>query len=119
MSDLTTQGATDVATALLSALYTSGATRLGVGDSATAFSVGQTALQGTNTKYNAVTSATRTGAILTYETTYGASEANFTWREMCVDRTTSMLVRKVLTNAITKPSGEEWTLQVNVEFTPG
>ena len=119
MSDLTTQGATDAATALLSSLYTSGTARIGVGDSATAFLPAQTSLLGLNTDYNAVTTASRSGSVLTYETTFTSLEANFTWREICVDRTTAMLVRKVLPNAITKPSGEDWTLQINIDFTPG
>lgn len=118
MSDLTTQGATDAAAGLLT-LYTSGTARVGVGDGSTAFNIAQTALTGTNTQYNAVTSASRVSARLTYEAVFTAGQANFTWREIAVDRTTSLMVRKVLSNPLTKASGEEWTVQVNIDFTPG
>lgn len=118
MSDLTTQGATDAAAGLLT-LYTSGTARIGVGNGSTAFAISQTALTGGSTQYNAVTSASRVNARLTYETVFASAEANFTWNEIAVDRTTSMMVRKVLTNPLTKVLGEEWTVQVNIDFTPG
>ena len=120
MSDLTTQGATDAAEGLMS-LYTSGTARIGLGDSATLFLPAQTGLQGVNTAYKAVTSITRAANRITAVTTFLSGDANgFQVRELCIDRTTSMMVRNVPSVSIgAKSVGEEWTFTIHVDFTPG
>jgi hypothetical protein len=120
MSDLTTQGATDAAEGLM-ALYPTGTARIGIGDSAAAFASSQTGLQGTNTAYKATSSVTRSSNRITAVATFLASEGNgFTVRELCVDRTTRMLVRNVPSVALSaKTSAEEWTFTIHIDFTAG
>lgn len=120
MSDLTTQGAEDAAQGLLT-LYGTGTSRIGIGDSATLFQIAQTSLQGGNTAYKVTSAATRSTNRLTFTATFLNAEGNgFIVREICVDRTTRMMVRNVLAAPISaKTSAEEWTLIIDVDFTPG
>ena len=120
MSDLTTQGAVDAAEGLMS-LYTSGTTRIGIGDSAALFAIAQTGLQGSNTAYKGVDSITRSGNRIIAISIFGTTEGNgFAVREVCVDRTTRMLVRNVPAVSIpAKTVAEEWTFTINIDFTPG
>lgn len=120
MSDLTDQGAEDAAQGLLT-LYGSGTSRIGLGDSATLFQTSDTGLYGANTAYKATSSATRTANRITFTSTFLNAEGNgFTIREVCVDRTTRLLVRNVLLTPIgEKTSAEEWTFVIDVDFTPG
>lgn len=94
---------------------------LGVGDSSTAAAVGQTDLQAASNKlrkamtggYPAVASPK-----VTFQSTFGSSEANFTWNEVGTFNAASagiMLNRKVQALG-TKSSGATWTLTEDITF---
>lgn len=123
MSDLTTLACTDIVTGLNASLYTSLTSRIGIGDSNTAFVPAQTALQGVNTAYKLCSAVTQAANRLTFDATFLTSEGNgFAIREVCVDRNsgTRMLVRNVPSVSIpAKTSAEEWTFTIHVDFTPG
>lgn len=74
---------------------------LAVGDSTTAFAVGQTDLQATTNKIRKAMDATyptRSANQLTFKATYGTSEANFAWNEWGIFNASTggvMLNRKV------------------------
>lgn len=93
---------------------------LGVGDSTTAFSVGQTNLQAATNKLRKAMMAsfpTRAGAVLTFKSSFGPSEANFAWNEWGIFNAASsgtMLSRKVESPSLgTKASGT-WELTVTL-----
>lgn len=125
---LTTAGLTRV-TALLIGTNTNtlDATRvrLGVGDTSTAAAVGDTSL-GTN-QYFRVMDATYPSAsagVLTFQGTYGTSDANFAWQCWGLDVGTATvtssasvatLVNRKVTSFGTKASGT-WVLTVTVTF---
>lgn len=90
---------------------------LGVGDSNTAFAVGQTDLQAASNKLRKqLTSSSASAADMTFVATFGSSDANFAWAEFGVFNASSsgtMLCRKVASHG-TKASGDSWTLTVVV-----
>lgn len=94
---------------------------LGVGDSNTAAAVGQTDLQaasnklrkGMNGSYPAIASP-----VITFQSTFGSSEANFTWAEVGTFNAAAagtMFNRKVQALG-TKSSGATWTLTEDITF---
>lgn len=89
---------------------------LGVGDSSTAFAAAQTDLQASTNKLRKAMDATfptQSTNILTYQASFGSSEANFAWNEWGVFNASSagtMLNRKVESLG-TKSTGT-WTLTV-------
>jgi hypothetical protein len=91
---------------------------LGVGDSSTAFVASQTDLQAASNKLRKAMDATyptQSTNILTFQATYGSSEANFAWNEWGVFNASSsgtMLNRKVESLG-TKSTGS-WTLTVSL-----
>lgn len=93
---------------------------LGVGDSTTAFSVGQTALQAATNKLRKAMMAsfpTRAGAVLTFKSSFGPSEANFVWNEWGVFNAPSsgtMLSRKVESPSLGTKSSGTWELTVTL-----
>ncbi|HKZ20294.1 MAG TPA: hypothetical protein VJQ57_09305 [Acidimicrobiia bacterium] len=97
--------------------------RIGVGDSNTAASAGQTDLQASsNKRFNLVTSGpTVSSQSITLATSFSSSEANWAWEEWCVDFGTAssgtvtapMLNRKVQSMG-TKASGSTWTASVTL-----
>lgn len=94
---------------------------LGVGDSSTAHSPSQTDLQGTNKLRKAVDSGSpsRSGNVITWQATFGTSEANFAWNEAGVFNAASggqMLCRKVQALG-TKTSGTVWVLTYQLTLT--
>lgn len=119
MSDLTTAGATRIATELHSGSFGSGA-YIGVGNGTTLFSIAQTDLQGASKERVQVTSSTVNTNTISFTATFGTSQGNFAWNEVGVFNGASgsdtMLVRKV-TSIITKTSSMSITLTVNVQFT--
>lgn len=93
---------------------------LGVGDSSTAFAVGQTDLQAaTNKARELVDSAPgRSGGVLTFIATFETGDANFAWNEFGIFNAAAagtMLARKVQSLG-TKASGD-WTLTVTETMT--
>ena len=98
--------------------FNSSNARIGVGDGTTAFSSSQTDLQGTNKYRKGMDSGypTRSGSTMTFQSTFGSSEANFTWNEWGVFNASSggtMMNRKVESLG-TKASGSTWILRVQI-----
>ena len=95
---------------------------LGVGDSSTAASAGQTGLQAsTNKLYKAMETSypTISSQTTTWRSVFGSSEANFAWNEFTVASGNSdaadNLNRKVSAEG-TKASGQVWTLDLAVTW---
>lgn len=72
-------------------------TTIGVGNGTTAFSVADTALAGASTLYKPVDAGfpTRSGSTLTFQATFGVSEALFNWSEYAIKVGSTMFSRKV------------------------
>ena len=119
MSDLTTAGATRLATELNSGSFGSGA-YIGVGNGTTLFNIAQTDLQGASKERVQVTSSTVSTNTLILTATFGTSQGNFAWNEIGVFNGSgvgaTMLVRKVA-SIFTKTSSMTITVTVNVQFT--
>ena len=94
---------------------------LGVGDSNTAFAVGQTDLQAATNKVRfAATSLAESSGVVTVAGTAGTSVGNFEWIEWGWFNASSggtMLGRKVESPSLgTKTSAQVWTLTGTVTF---
>jgi len=93
---------------------------LGVGDGTTAFSASQTDLQGTNKVRKPMNSGypTRSGNTVTFQATFGATEANFTWNEWGVFNaaTGGVMLNRKLENFGTKASGTVWQFTVQLTW---
>lgn len=91
-----------------------------VGDSATAASVGQTDLQGSN-KYRQVFDAVPTVSTNTLQAvaTVGTSNANFHWQEAGLANASSgaTLINRFVQDFGTKTSSDQWILTVVVTIT--
>jgi len=101
--------------------YNNSNAHIGVGDGTTAFSSSQTDLQGANKYRKGMDSGypTRSGSSMLFQSTFGASEANFTWNEWGVFNASSggtMMNRKVESLG-TKASGSTWILRVQITLT--
>jgi len=97
--------------------YNNANTQIGVGDSSTAANSTQTDLQAaTNKTYKGMEAGypTSTAQKATFKSSFGSSEANYTWNEWVVKQSTSgkCLNRKVESLG-TKSSGT-WTLEVTI-----
>jgi hypothetical protein len=122
---LTTSGAqflAKAATGLNSpTLFSASNAYVGVGDSSTAFAIGQTDLQAsTNKARKLVTTISESAGVLTAVATYGTSEGNFEWAEWGLFNASSggtMLGRKVESPTLgTKVSTQVWTISSTVTF---
>ena len=95
---------------------------IGVGDSSTAFAVGQTDLQAATNKLRKAQDAgypTQAANVLTFRATYGTAEANWAWDEWGVFNANSggtMLNRKVESLG-TKTSAQSWQITATVTLT--
>lgn len=95
--------------------------QLGVGDSSTAFAASQTDLQAATNKLRKAMDATypqRAANVITVQSTFGSSEANFVWNEFGTFNASSgptMLQRKVSALG-TKASGQTWQFQVVLTY---
>jgi len=84
---------------------------IGVGDSATAVAIGQTDLQASTNKLRKACDATfpsRSGQVVTWESTFLSAEANWQWNEMGVFNASTggtMFARGLPAAPITKTSG--------------
>lgn len=124
---LTTAGATLIAQMVRGASTTdfnAANAYIGVGDSSTAFAIGQTDLQAaTNKARIAMDSGYPSGAsnVLTYQATASTSVANFEWVEIGLFNASSggtMLGRKVESPSLgTKTNTQSWTIQLTATFT--
>lgn len=96
---------------------------LGVGDSNTAFAVGQTDLQAASNKHREVLDGAPgvSGNVITLVSTFESADANFAWQEFGVFNNSSggtMLTRKVESLG-TKTSAAEWELTVTLTVAVG
>lgn len=95
---------------------------IGVGDSNTAFAVGQTDLQASSNKLRKamdVTYPTRATNVLTFRSTFATGDANFAWAEWGVFNASSsgtMVSRKVEALG-TKTSAQSWQITVTLTIT--
>ena len=92
-----------------------------VGDSSTAFAIGQSDLQAsTNKARKLVTSVSESAGVVTVVATWGTSEGNFEWAEWGLFNASSggtMLGRKVESPTLgTKVNTQVWTLSGTVTF---
>ncbi len=98
--------------------------RIGVGDSTTVFNVSHTDLQASTNKLRKVMDSgfpTTVGNVLTFQSTFAGSEANWAWNEWGVFNAASggvMLSRKVEYNG-TKLAGQTWVIQVQLTVNVG
>jgi hypothetical protein len=122
---LTTAGATFLMQALIDdspTFYTNANAYLGVGDSSTAFAIGQTDLQAASNKLRKgmeATYPTRSSNAVTFRSLFGTSEANFAWNEWAVFNASSsgtMFSRKVESLG-TKTSAAAWQFTVTLTGT--
>lgn len=94
-------------------------TRIGVGDSSTAFSASQTDLQAATNKHReALDSAPdlTSANVIRFVSTFESADANFDWNEWGIFNAASggtMLLRKVSALG-TKTSAAAWTLTVDI-----
>ena len=100
--------------------YSNANARLGVGDSTTAASSTQTALQApTNKLLKAMLAGypTTTSQTAVFKSSFASAEANFSWQEFTVVNSSveggKNLVRK-LSNQGTKTAGQVWSLQLTI-----
>jgi len=121
---LTTAGRDFISQAIINdtpTFFTNANSRLGIGDSTTAFAVGQTDLQAVTNKLRKAmdsTYPTRATNELTFRSTFTTDEANWSWQEWAIFNAASggtMLNRKVA-NLGTKASGV-WSLTVTLQVT--
>jgi hypothetical protein len=125
MANLTSAGAVFLAQAAINdspTFFSSGVNAyLGVGDSNTAFAIGQTDLQAASNKTRKVATASRASGVLTFVATYSTSDANYEWIEVGIFNASSgatMLARKVESPSLgTKVNTQTWVLTVTATFT--
>lgn len=129
---LTTAGLTRI-TALITntgstQAFTNGAGRIGVGDSSTAYSAGQTDLQASSNKYFMTLTATYptvSAGLITAQATYASGVGNFAWEEWCWDITNSgtaaagttvsnVMINRKVASLGTKASGASWVFTTTV-----
>lgn len=123
---LTNAGRNLIARALVgteSQLFTEANSRIGVGDSVTAFNSAQTDLQGANTLRKAMEPGYPivSGNTIKFKAAFGIDDANFPWNEWGVFNATSggtMLNRVVEYNG-TKQQGQTWIFEVDLVINIG
>ena len=97
--------------------------RLGVGNGATAFAVGQNDLQGANKlrKGMDIGYPTIDGSTITFKSTFSQNEANFPWAEWGVFNaaTGGVMLNRVVESNGTKQDNQTWVLEVQITFTAG
>jgi len=94
---------------------------LGVGDSSTAFNAAQTDLQATSNKLRVGMDATypsRSGAAVTFRSTYSTSQANFAWQEWATFNAPVLGVmwQRKVESLGTKTNTQAWQLTVTITF---
>lgn len=105
-------------------LFNNANSRIGVGDSTTAFAVAQTDLQASTNKFRKgmdATFPTTTTNVLVFKATFGTSEANYSWQEWGVFNAASSgtMLNRVVENNGTKLSGQTWVFQVTLTVNIG
>lgn len=123
---LMTNGAFDLWTAVtggsISGGYFSNANaNIGVGDSATAAAAGQTDLQASSNKLRKAMDATYPIVATNtckFQSTFGSSEANFSWQEWSIFNAASSgrMLNRAVANLGTKASGATWTFLTTISL---
>lgn len=122
---LTTAGAQFLANAWTGlnspTLFSASAFYLGVGDSSTAFAIGQTDLVASSNKFRKLVSSLSAAAgVVTATASYATGEANFDWAEWGTFNASSggtMAGRKVESPSLgTKVNTQVWTLQAVITY---
>ena len=130
---LTTAGLNRITSLIIAAggqAATNLATRLGVGNSATAAAVGQTDLQAVAGAANRwfmpmdATFPTQVNGVLTFKSTFATADGNFVWAEWCVDIGAPTVVASAVVSALmlnravqalgTKTSAGTWALTTTI-----
>lgn len=98
--------------------------RIAVGDSTTAFAVGDTDLKAAVNKFRKgmdVSYPTTVANVLTFQSTYGPTEANFAWNEWGVVNAASAgtLLNRVVEYNGTKLAGQTWVFKVTLTIAIG
>ena len=97
--------------------------RLGVGNGTTAFTIGQTDLQGASKLRKAMDAGypTITAPKVTFKSTFAQSEANFAWNEWGIFNaaTGGVMLNRVVESNGTKQSNQTWVLEVEITFAIG
>lgn len=95
--------------------------RIGVGDSTTAASAGQTDLQGTNKYFKLCSSVSRSSQTVTIVASFGSSQGNYAWEEWGIDfgtadgaTVTAPLLNRKVTSMGTKVSGSTWQFTATI-----
>lgn len=92
--------------------------KIGVGDSSTAFNSAQTGLQAATNKFEQAVDATfptRATNVLTFQSTFATTDANFAWNEWGITNGAQYLNRKVESLG-TKTSAATWRFTVTTAF---
>ena len=105
---------------------TNTASRLGTGNSTTAFAVGQTDLQaaaGSSNRWFQIMDATfptQSNGVLTFKSTFASADGNYAWQEWCVDIGTptvssgntvaALMLNRKVESLGTKAAGASWVL---------
>lgn len=122
---LTTAGINFLASATLGqgTFFNAANARLGVGNSATAFSAAHTDLQGSSKFRKGMDSGypVVAGPTITFKSTFEPSEANFEWNEWGIFNAASggVMLNRVTENNGTKLSNQTWVLEVAITFSLG
>lgn len=91
--------------------------QIGVGDSSTAAAATQTDLLGANKTYKGMEAGypTSTSQKATFKSSFGSTDANYTWNEWVVKQSASAICLNRKVDAMgTKASGTTWTLEVSI-----
>lgn len=93
---------------------------IGVGDGQAAFSAGQTDLAGTNKFRKGMDDGMPllNAPSVTFRSTFGADEANFSWHEWGVFNaaTGGIMLNRVVESNGTKQGNQTWILEVEITF---
>jgi hypothetical protein len=122
---LTTAGINEISQAIIGAgtPFSNANARIGVGDGSTAFAASQTDLQGTNKTRKGMNGGFPTvePPVVTFQATFGPSEANFAWNEWAIFNaaTGGVMLNRVVESNGTKQSNQTWTLEIAVTFSIG
>lgn len=97
--------------------------RIGVGNGATAFAVGQIDLQGTSKLRKGMDPGYPivNAPVLTFKSTFAKSEANFAWNEWGIFNASSggVMLNRVVESNGTKQSNQTWVMEVAITFAIG
>lgn len=102
----------------LCAIDSNGVTKLGVGDSDTAADLEDTGLKGSSKNIKNISSTSSGTNTATLTTTFGSTEANYTWYEIGLFFTNDVLLtRSIITDGYIKSSGTNVRVDYTLSFT--